>query len=248
MGLTVRLVRPAVLSWWAAIGAWSLLLGFIAKQGGSMLTTSSSVQQAVSRLGARGAGTLQYLGVTFLMVAWLVAFVAVTQVTAARSEEAEGRLDHLLVRPVSRSSWLAGKVAVATAILVASGLLAGLLTWLGAASQNAGAGLASLLSAGINVVPPAVCILGIGVLTIGVWPRATSVVTYGVLAWSFLIELLAGFFSSNHWLLDTSVFHHMAAAPAVNPDWTSAAVLVAVGTVAAVAGGVAFGRRDLAGE
>ncbi len=248
VGLTVRLVRPAVLSWWAAIGAWSLLLGFIAKQGGSMLTTSSSVQQAVSRLGARGAGTLQYLGVTFLMVAWLVAFVAVTQVTAARSEEAEGRLDHLLVRPVSRSSWLAGKVAVATAILVASGLLAGLLTWLGAASQNAGAGLASLLSAGINVVPPAVCILGIGVLTIGVWPRATSVVTYGVLAWSFLIELLAGFFSSNHWLLDTSVFHHMAAAPAVNPDWTSAAVLVAVGTVAAVAGGVAFGRRDLAGE
>jgi polyether ionophore transport system permease protein len=248
VGLTIRLVRPAVLGWWVAVGAWSLLLGFIAKQGGSVLASSSSIEQAISRLGARGGGTLQYLGVTFLMVAWLVAFVAVTQVTAARSEEAEGRLDHLLVRPVSRSSWLAGKVAVAVVILVASGLLAGFLTWLGAASQNAGAGLTSLLSAGINVVPPAVCILGIGVLTMGVWPRATSVITYGVLAWSFLIEIVAGFFNSNHWLLDTSVFHHMAAAPASSPDWTSAAVLAAVGAAAAVAGGLAFVHRDLAAE
>ncbi len=82
----------------------------------------------------------------------------------------------------------------------------------------------------------------------GFWPRATSAVTYGVLAWSLLIELAGGFFTANHWLLDTSVFHHMAAAPAVNPNWASAAILVAVGAVAAVLGGVAFQRRDLAGE
>jgi ABC-2 type transport system permease protein len=57
-----------------------------------------------------------------------------------------------------------------------------------------------------------------------------------------------GFFSSSHWLLDTSVFHHMAAAPGVSPDWTSAAALAAVGAAAALAGGVAFARRDLASE
>ena len=98
------------------------------------------------------------------------------------------------------------------------------------------------------MVFPALAVLGIGVLAISVWPRATSVVTYGVLAWSLLIELAGGFFSSNHWLLDTSVFHHMAAAPAVSPDWTSAAVLTAVGAAAALLGGGAFARRDLASE
>lgn len=213
-----------------------------------MLTSSSSAEQVFSRLGAHGGSAAAYLGFTFLTVAWLVAFMAAGHVTAARAEEAEGRLDHLLVRPVSRSSWLAGRVALATAVLAASGLLAGLFAWAGAASQDSGVGVASMLGAGICVVPPALCVLGIGVLAMGVWPRAASAVTYGVLAWSLLIELAGGFFSSNHWLLDTTVFHHMAAAPAVSPNWASAAILVAVGAAAAALGAVAFQRRDLAGE
>lgn len=92
------------------------------------------------------------------------------------------------------------------------------------------------------------CVLGIGVLAMGVWPRATAPVTYAVLCWALLIQLAGGFFSSSHWLLDTSVFHHMAAAPRVSPDWTSAAVLVAIGTAAALVGGMVFVCRDLAGE
>jgi ABC-2 type transport system permease protein len=248
VGLNIRLVRPAVMGWAAAIGALALLMGFIAKQGGSALTSSVSVERVISRFGARGGSASAYLGFTFLIVAVLVAFVAAGQVTAARGEEAEGRLDHLLVRPVSRSSWLAGRVGLATAVLVVSGLLAGLFAWFGAASQSSGVGLASLLEAGLNVVAPAFCILGVGVLAMGVWPRATTVATYGLLAWSFLADVIGGFFSSNHWILDTSVFHHMAAAPVTNPDWTSATVLVAVGVAAALLGGVAFRRRDLAGE
>jgi ABC-2 type transport system permease protein len=247
-GLALRLVRPAVLGWAAAIIPWALLMGFLAKQGGSVLTTSASVERVVSRLGTHGGSAAAYLGFTFLTVGWLVAFVAAGQVSAARDEEAEGRLDHLLVRPVSRTSWLAGRVALAAAILVVSGLVAGLFAWVGAASQNAGVSLMSLLGAGINVVPPALCVLGAGVLVMGVWPRVTTAVTYGLLSWSLLIQLAGGFFSSNHWLLDTSVFHHVAAAPGVSPNWGSAVGLVATGAVAALLGGLALRRRDLAGE
>ena len=247
-GLAVRLVRPTVLAWTAAIALWALLLGSIAKQGGRVLTTSASVERIISRLGTHGGSAATYLGFTFLTTAWLVAFIAAGQVTAARGEEAEGRLDNLLVRPVSRPSWLTGRAVLAALALVASGLVAGLFTWLGAVSNNAGVGLMSLLQAGINVVPPAIALLGFGVLTMGVWPRATTAVTYGLLAWSLLIQLAGGFFSSSHWLLDTSVFHHMAATPAVNPNWTSAAVLAAIGVLAAVLGEVAFRRRDLAAE
>jgi ABC-2 type transport system permease protein len=105
-----------------------------------------------------------------------------------------------------------------------------------------------MLGAGINLVPPALTLLGIGVLAAGIWPRATTAVTYGVLAWSLLIQLAGGFFSSNHWLLDTSVFHHLTAAPAVSPHWLSAAVLTATGAAAALLGAVAFQRRDVTGE
>jgi ABC-2 type transport system permease protein len=200
----------------------------------------------LSRLGATGADA--YLGVAFLIVAVAVAFLAAGQITAARTEEAEGRLEHLLVRPVSRSSWLAGRVVVAAGAVLAGGLVAGVFSWFGAASQHTGVSFPRLLGAGLNVVPPAVCILGIGTFVIGVRPRAASAATYGVLAWSFLVELVGGIVGVNHWVLDTSVFHQMAASPAVTPNWTVGAALLAVGAGAAVAGGIAFGRRDLQGN
>jgi ABC-2 type transport system permease protein len=178
----------------------------------------------------------------------MVAFIAAGQISAARAEEADGRLDHLLVRPVRRSGWLAGRAGVATAFLVASGLLGGLFAWAGAASQSAGVGVVSLLEAGANVVPPSLCLLGLGFFALGAWPRAAGAVTYGLLAWSLLIEVVAGAVSSDHWVLDTSVFHQMASAPATAPDWTSATVLVLMGVAAAVLGALALNRRDLAGQ
>lgn len=247
-GLAVRLARPGLLGWAAAIAALALLMGFVAKQGGKALTSTPSAENVFTRLGVHGGSAAAYLGFTFLTVAWLLAFMAAGQVTAARAEEAEDRLDNLLVRPVSRWSWLTGRVGLAAAAVVAGGLLAGLFAWAGAASQGSGVSLASLLEAGINLVFPSLAVLGIGVLALGVWPRATTAITYGVLAWSLLIELAGGFFSSSHWLLDTSVFHHMTAAPVVHPNWTSAAALTAVGAAAALLGGAAFARRDLASE
>jgi ABC-2 type transport system permease protein len=206
------------------------------------------VQRALARQGASGGSAKAYLGLAFLVLAVMVAFVAAGQISSARAEEADGRLDHLLVRPVRRSSWLAGRAGVAAALLVASGLLAGLSAWAGAASQSAGVGLVTLLEAGANIVPPSLCLLGLGYFALGAWPRGAGAITYGLLVWSLLIEVVAGAVSSDHWVLDTSVFHQMASAPATAPDWTSATVLVLVGAAAVVLGAVAFRRRDLAGH
>jgi LPXTG-motif cell wall-anchored protein len=49
-------------------------------------------------------------------------------------------------------------------------------------------------------------------------------------------------------LLDTSVFHQMASAPATSPDWVSAAALAGLAALAAGLGALALRRRDLAGE
>ena len=127
-------------------------------------------------------------------------------------------------------------------------MLAGLFTWLGAASEHAGVSFTSVLEAGLNVAPPAICILGIGALVMGVWPRATSIATYGVLTWSLLVEIVGGVGALNHWVLDTSVFHQMAAAPAVSPNWETGAVMVALGALSAAVGTFALAHRDLTGD
>jgi ABC-2 type transport system permease protein len=241
------MVRPTVIGWWVAIAVSGLLYGLIAKSAGGTIS-GSSVSNVFSKLGARGTGADAVLGVCFLILAVLVAFVGAGQLTAARSEESGGRLDHVLARPVSRTSWLGGRLLVAVAVLLVSGMVAGTFAWLGAASQHTGVSFATLLDAGVNVVPPALAIGGIGVLAFGLRPRTMSIVVYTLLGWSLLIVIVGGIGAVSHWVLDTSVFHQMASVPAVSPNWKANGVMTAIGVAGALVGGVAFRRRDLQGE
>jgi ABC-2 type transport system permease protein len=246
-GLTVRLVRPVVVGWLVALAATGLVLGIVAKAAGSTIG-GSSVQKVFSRLGATGTGAEAFLGVSFLIVAVLVAFVAAGQVTAARGEEADGHLDNLLARPVRRLDWYGGRILVATFVLLLGGLVAGVATWLGGAVEHAGVGFGTLVGAGLNTAAPAVCVLGIGSLALGAWPRSSRVLVYGVVGWSLLLELVGGIGTLDHWIADTSVFHQMASAPAVPVAWTADAALVGVGVAGVALGALCFRRRDLQGE
>jgi polyether ionophore transport system permease protein len=245
LGIALRLGGGTAFAWTFAIAATALLLGFVAKQAGSSFTTTPSIERVLHKLGLHGGGAQSYLGLSFLIVAVLVAFVAIGQITAAWGEESDGHLEHFLVRPVARWRWLCERWSMGVAIVVETGIVAGLFTWIGSASQHAGVGITSLLAAGVNLVPPAMFILGVGVLAFGAYPRSTGVAAYGVLVWSFLVDLIGSLVSSNHWFLDTSVFRQIAPAPAVSVNWTTDAVLVGLGAAAALAGGLFFRRRDL---
>jgi ABC-2 type transport system permease protein len=182
-----------------------------------------------------------------VIVAALVAVAAAGQVAATRDEEGEGHLDNLLARPVARLPWLAGRLAIATSVLLALGVAAGLFAWIGAASQDSGVGFPRLLAAGVATVPAAVFVLGIGTLAHSVAPRYAAAVAYAIVAGSFLLELVGSVVNANGWLLDLSVFHHLSPAPAADPNWTGSLALAGLGILAAAIGAVAFERRDLIG-
>ncbi len=246
-GLTVRLAGPSLRGWTAGIALGALMTGLIAKTAGQAMEEASGFQRALARLGAHGVGARAYLGVVFLILALLVSLVAAAQMTAARDEEAEGRLEHLLVRPVTRTRWLVGRLVVAITGIVTSGIVAGLFAWLGVTSQDGRVGLVRLLAAGLNLAPAALVVLGAGTLALGLRPRAVATTVYGVLAWSFLIEMIGSLVQANRWLLDTSVFHHTAAAPATDPAVGSDLVMLAIAVIAAAVGVAAFARRDMTG-
>jgi len=245
--LALRLQRSTLAVWAGGIGLGALLLGSIATDGGKLVATSSTLRNDLSRIGATGPGATQYLSITFVLVALLVAFLAAGEAAGLRAEEASGRLEPLVVAPVSRSRWLAGRVAIAAGSVLACGVLAGALTFLGSVASHARLGAGPLLEAGLNIVPPALCVFGAGVLALGLVPRAVAPAAYGLVAWSFLAELLGAALHSNRLLLDLSLFHQMAPAPAAAPDWTSAGVMVGLALAAVLVGGAAFRRRDLAG-
>lgn len=247
-GLTVRQIRPTVLGWLAGVGGFGLLLGGVARQAAQSLKASPSVEAALNRLSGHGGVVKAYLGVSFLIVTLMVALIAAGQITAARGEEATGRLEHLVVRPLSRARWMLTRLGVAAGAVTVAGLLGGLCTWLGTAAQGTPLAVGSLVGAGLNTAVGALFLLGLGAVVWAAAPRLASWAVYAALAWSFLVELLGGLVRSNHWLLDTSVFHQLAPAPAVAPDWTTNAALLGLGVAGCLAAAALFTRRDLVGE
>jgi len=245
VGLAWRLSRPAVTGWAAGLAILGLIGGLVAPAAAKAISNSADIRQVLARLGAQ-PGSAAYLGIIYLIGAALTCFAAASQITATRTEEADGHADHLLARPVSRWRWLAGQIAVAATLIIIASLAAGLAGWAALAGQHTALGFTQLAKAGINIAPPALFVLGAGCLAYGAWPRLAPAVAYGLVAWSFLIELLATVIT-NRWLLDTSVLHHIQPVPAAQPDWTTAAWLTGLGILAALTGTALFSHRDLAG-
>lgn len=242
--LALRLNSTAAIGWLVGVGGFSVLLGSTANAYASLLSSSPAITAALGRLGVRKAAE-GYLGILFFMVEIMVALIAASQVAAIRDEEASGRVENLLVRPVPRLVWLGGRLAVSLSLVVVASLGAGLCTWLGSLSQHTGVSLPTLLEAGLNASVPGVFVLGAGVLVLGVSPRLTAAAGYAIVAWSSLVDLLAAFIKGGDWLRNSSLFTHIALAPAAKPDWGNDVVMVLLGIGAAVVGAIVFQRRDV---
>jgi ABC-2 type transport system permease protein len=244
--LVARLERWVGLAWIGGLAMLALVFGIVARSAARGNVGVQQMEQAVARLGGHQGGAAAWLGYEFVFVAALVAFAAVGQISALRSEEADGHLDNLLARPVSRATWLAARLGFAAALVIHTGLATGVGGWIGVAARGNGVGPAAMLQAGLNVAVPALFVIGVGTLLYGLVPRLTVPVLYALILWSFLIQIIGSTITVNHWLLDTAVLTHLGPVPATSPNWTVIAWLTGLGVLAALAGLAAFNRRDLA--
>jgi polyether ionophore transport system permease protein len=244
--LAARQALPALVGWFVAAATMCLVVGLVAESVGDQAAQSAWVQQLTTRMGATHAGAVAFLALSMTVLSTLIALAAAGLAAGLREDEEAGLVQHLLVRPVSRLRWLAGRATVATAVLLLLGAGAGGVLAL-ALLGRPGFGSAALFDSGLNVVPPAVLVFGAAVLCFGIVPHWTAVVGYALVGWSFLVELVGAAVAAPTWVLDLSLLHHVALAPATAPDWRSNGVLVGLGVLAAVLGGWRFRVRDLAG-
>ena len=250
--LALRLSWGTIASWLAVTVVAGLLYGSLARSTGEAFASSSMLRKFTGKLThlmqrqLQLAGTRVFAGVVFLILMTLIMAYVASAMGRVREDEAEGYVDNLVVRSISRQRWLAGRAGLILAVLVIAGLLGGLAFWAAAASQHAGLTFSELLQAGLNSAAPAALLLGIGVLAFGFVPRLTAVICWGLLAWAFLLDMLGSAVKVNHWLMDTSLLYHPALAPAVSPSWRIAGTYLAIGCATALLGGWRFTRRDLA--
>jgi len=93
-------------------------------------------------------------------------------------------------------------------------------------------GFAEMLQAGLNVTAPALFVLGVGSLLHGLAPRPAIPILYGLVLWSFVIQIIGSSITTNHWLLDTAVLSHLGPVPVTSLDWTAIAWLTGLGVIA----------------
>src|SRR5205823_12500659 len=141
-----------------------------------------------------------------LMFDAAVAEAAAGDVAGSRAGGAEGRTVAVRARPVARVPWLGGRRAVSVVGLGGLVLVAGVGGWAGSASQHGGVSLPRALGAAFNAVPAALVVLGVGTLAHGLAPRRAVAIAYGLVAWSFVIEMLGTTGTGGRLLLDLSVF------------------------------------------
>jgi ABC-2 type transport system permease protein len=254
IGIAARLSWQATARWLAVVVVAGVLYGALARSAGQAFATSASLQHlsgllthAVQR-DLVSTGARAYAGVIFLLLATLLMAYAASAVGKLREDEADGYLDSLFVRAVSRQRWLAGRVALILAVVVVAAVLGGTVFWIAAAAEHTGLGIGQLTQADLNSAAPAAALAGLGVLLLGFVPRLATVACWVIVAWAFMLDLLGAVIPVDHWLMDTSLLQHLAPAPAVNPDWRVCLTYLAIGLAAAVTGGWRFTRRDLCGH
>ncbi|HEY8998711.1 MAG TPA: hypothetical protein VIM53_00115 [Candidatus Saccharimonadales bacterium] len=247
LGATFRLTRGTIFGWLISVVATASFYGFLTKSA-TQAFSGGNTRHLLSSITHTSVIAGEFLGLIFMLQMVMLMSYAVATASAARKDEAQGYLDNLLVRSVSRARWFSARVALMLGTLVIAALLIAFITWVAVASQHIGISFHDIFMAGLNTLPPAVLVLGLTLLAFGRLPRLTSLAGYAVIGWSFLMLMLGSGLKLNHWVLDTSVLQHVTLAPATAPNWHTNFMLIGIAVVAGLLGLWRFTSRDLQTE
>jgi len=229
-----------------------LILGPFAIEFLEGLTLEETVTAMRAAVSAAGFSTAQLFSAMInLIMGMFVTVPAVMFVLKAKKEEAEVRSEFVLTTPVKRSSYLAGYVIIAFAMGLLIQLMSGLGMYVSATAVLYDIGdfpLAFAMQASLIYVPAIWVKVGLAVLLIGLFPKATGII-WGYFAYSFLFLFFGQSFGIfPQWMTYLSPFAFVTQLPlaygeTINFIALGIKVLIAAGLT--VAGFYFYGKRDI---
>jgi ABC-2 type transport system permease protein len=243
-----RASQGVLLAWAVALAAVGAVVGVLLPTMTDYLEDDAGFRDLLAAMGMDATDLAEgFIAFWAVVLGVVVAVYAAFRLGAVRAEEASGRAELLLTRPVTRRRWLGGHLlCLVGSVVVLCTAAAGAL-WLGAFATGASLGAADAFAAVFNTLPAVAVIAGLSVLVLGLAPRLTVAVGATLAGASYVVELVGPMLHWPEWVLTLSPFHHLAQVPVESFDLTAALVMVAVALAAAAAGTLVFGRRDLVG-
>ena len=243
-----RLSSGALLAWALTLAVITFVFGLMTGALVDFINEDETYRKMLESMGMdMSVPAVGYLSYIAVFLALPVAAFLGWRLGATRQEEAEGRLDNLLVRGVVRWRWLAitsGYALLAAAILVAATTAA---LWAGTQLVDAPVTTWQVIEPMLGTLPVVVLFTGIAVLTFGVAPRLTVVVPVTLAVLGYLLDTFGTALDWPNAVLGISPFHRLARLPGDPMTLNSVLVMTTIGVAAAAVGVVAFARRDLRG-
>ncbi|MBS2965574.1 ABC transporter permease [Actinocrinis puniceicyclus] len=245
-GLAWRLHRGALLGWSIGFLVGGAAIGYIAKDIGGVLSSSSKLVQIIDEIGGHQALVDAYLAASMGIFGLVAGAYAVQATLRARGEESSGRAQLLLAGPVGRVRWAAGHCAAAllgsALVLAAGGLGAGLAH--GLRMHDVSGQVPRLVLAALAQWPAVAVVAALAAALFGLLPARTPV-AWAALTVFLLLGQLGPVLKLNQAVMDVSPFTHLPRVPGDAWTWPP------VGWLVATAGGLlalaldGFRRRDL---
>ena len=248
LGFAGRQGLPRAAVWLVPVLVLTITFGLLARDVGEFFRSNDTFIEVFERFDVDASVPVRaFLGFVVSTFTIVGVCFAVSEVGAAREEEATTRLDNLLTRAVTRRAWLLGRlqVTVAGAFVLAFALALAAGAGAGAAWGGADIAVAEFTTVAVNAVPVALCFLGITALVFAAAPRATTGFGFGLVGTAFVWQMVGSAIDAPQWSLDLSPFAHVAPVPAQAMNVAAAAVLAALGLAGCFGAVQVCARRDL---
>lgn len=246
LGFAWRLGAGVLTAWVVGCALLGLVMGSLVGAVVDLLDTDDDYRRTLERLGVDLSSPVEgFVSLLATSLALAFALQAVWRVGALRAEEGSGRLDHLLVRPLHRSTWLATGAGLTVLGGTLTALAAGVGVWVGSALTSAGLSAGQAIWPLLATVPVVVVFAGLAVLVLGAAPRLTVGVPLGLAVAAYLLDLVGPLLDLPGAVLGLSPFHWLPRPPDDAFAPASAGSLVLIGVAGSAVGAVLLSRRDV---
>ncbi|MBT2581514.1 ABC transporter permease [Planococcus sp. ISL-109] len=243
-GLAWRLQRTGLIAWSVALFILGVSYGSVLGEIERFFEGIDIFQQMI--VEQQGFSLIElFIPVLSSVMAILASIPAIMVMLKVKTEEKNGRLEHVVGRAVSRwrvtfSYWLLA-VLTATVMLLLTGLGLGLL---GNAMLEETIPLGTYVGASFVYLPAILFMIGVSLLFIGFLPSWASIV-WLYLGFSFFVVYLGELLQLPDWVGKLTPYGHIPSIPLEEVDYGVLALLLGIAVILSVMGAAGFRSRDL---
>jgi len=243
-GLALRLQRTGLIAWAVALFILGVSYGSVLGEIERFFESIDLFQQLI--VEQQGFSLIElFIPVLSSVMAILASIPAIMAMLKVKTEEKNGRLEHVIGRAVSRwrvvfSYWLLA-ILTAMVMLLLTGLGLGLL---GNAVVDEAIPLGTYVGASFVYLPAVLIMIGVALVFIGFLPSFASII-WVYLGFSFFVVYLGELLQLPDWVAKLTPYGHIPGIPLEDVNYWLLVLLVAIAIALSVIGAAGFRRRDL---